>query len=273
MSRSGTPGFDTEAPLNIKEINEYIQNFESENSKIDKQISEELSGMEYEETDEETEARYQGPNTGQGTWTRDSDGQIRLQENILTDKIAVTRQIAQEAFNQKAIDLKKEISDNNMKALILLLTERQTNQIKKYQNFINGKFTILLRPLIPSALMNCWKKWPGSIRMAPGFLYRASEKYGNNLTFWVTPNVPYFIEQGKELDTLTENNGLSFLGLVDEAVVRFYEAINKRAEKESLIVSVILQSNINTYYDLLKHKPMWYKTLYNYLIRTGDYES
>lgn len=266
MSKSGTPGFDTDMPLSLKEINEYIQETESENSKIENQIAKELSDMEYEESDEETEARYLEAAGHRGAWTRDSKGKIQLQEKILTNKITLTRKIAQEAFNQKIIDLKDDISDDRMRILITLLTKSQTGQIKKYQNFINGKFTALLKPLIPRELILCWKKWPGSIHMAPGFLYRASEKYGNNLTFWVTPNVPYFIEQGKELEVLSENNGLSFLGLVDEAVVRFYEAINKRAEKESLIISAILQSNINTYYDLLKSKPIWYKTLYNYLI-------
>lgn len=266
MSKSGTPGFDTDLPLSLKEINEYIQDTESENSKIEGQITKELSDMEYEESDEETEARYLEAEGSRGAWTRDSNGQIQLQEKLLTNKIALTRKIAQEAFNQDVIDLKDDISDDNMRTLITLLTGRQTNQIKKYQNFINGKFTTLLKPLIPRELILCWNKWPGSIHMAPGFLYRASEKYGSNLTFWVTPNVPYFIEQGKELETLTENNGLSFLGLVDEAIVRFYEAIDKRAEKESLIISAILQNNINTYYDLLKNKPIWYKTLYNYLM-------
>lgn len=187
---------------------------------------------------------------------------------VIEPKASNKRAIVQEAFNQKFIDLREPISDVHARELIKLLTRSNTNKIQAHYNYINNRFSSLLRPLIPRYLITCWYKYPQSIRPAPGFLYRIDKRYGDNITFWVVPKVPYFIEQGKELEILVENNGTGFLGLIDERILRFYQEIESRSEREEFIVSTIINNNIVTYYDLLKVKPAWYKILYDYVINT-----
>ena len=106
--------------------------------------------------------------------------------------------------------------------------------------------------------------YPNSIRVCPGFMYKASEEYGGGLTFWATPSIPYYFEQNTEQKVLLENKS-SFLFSVDKAISFYHEHLKKRQEKELKYASTIIQKGVYSYFDLLKLNPFWFEILYNEL--------
>lgn len=177
--------------------------------------------------------------------------------------------IRREAFDQNIIDLNSEIGVSNLKLLISLLVEEHTRMVDKYHDYINRRLTILLRPLIPLSLKNCKKRFPNSIVPSPGFLYQASKAFGDGLTFWATPDVPYFFEQNSETEALRLAKA-SFLIAVDKAVLFYHEHSKKRADKEVKCASTLYLRNVKTYFDLLRLNPFWFDKLYKYLLENGN---
>ena len=170
--------------------------------------------------------------------------------------------IQQEAFNQDLISLSTLIETDKIKLLISLLVSEHTRMVDKYKAYINKRLATLLRPLIPRRLKTCKDLFPHSIRVSPGFLYKASEEYGDGLTFWACPDIPYYFKQNSEQNILLEYKPW-FLVKVDLAVKYYHAHLNKRADKELQYASLIFTKNIRTYYDLLKLNPFWYKLLFD----------
>lgn len=188
-----------------------------------------------------------------------------LRETYRERRLAIRR----EAFDQNVIDLNSEIGTANLKLLISLLVEEHTRMVDKYHDYINRRLTILLRPLIPAPLKNCKKRFPNSIVPSPGFLYQASKAFGDSLTFWATPDVPYFFEQNTETEILRKAKA-SFLIAVDKAVLFYHEHSRKRADKELKYASTLYLRNVKTYFDLLRLNPFWFDRLYKYLLENGN---
>lgn len=178
------------------------------------------------------------------------------------DRIRIQRQ----AFSQNCIRLSDPIGNENIKLLVSLLVKEHTRMIDKYSTLINKRLAMLLNIFIPRRLRLCKMLYPESIRMCPGFLYRASKEYGNNLTFWAMPNIPYYFTQNTEQKILIENKP-EFLVSIDKFVAFYHEHNNKRTKKELKYASLIIQKGVYTYFDLLKLNPFWFETLYNNIIK------
>ena len=170
--------------------------------------------------------------------------------------------IQREAFNQDLLQLSDQIDNSHIKLLISALTREHTRMVDKYSSLINRRLTALLNPFIPRRLRTCKAFYPDSIRMSPGFMYRASEEYGRGLTFWATPSIPYYLEQNTEQKLLLKHKP-EFLTAIDKSVSFYHEHLEKRQEKELKYASTIIQKGVYSYFDLLKLNPFWFETLFN----------
>lgn len=184
----------------------------------------------------------------------------RKGQRLKKDRLRIQR----EAFNQERIRLSGQIEKEHIPLLIAALTKEHTRMVDKYSAFINNRLTSLLNPFIPLRLKHCRLLYPNSIRMSPGFMYKASKEYGNGLTFWAVPLIPYYFEQNTEQKILLKNKA-SFLYAIDKAVIFYHEHLKKRQEKELKYASIIIQKKVSSYYDLLKLNPFWFEILYNEL--------
>lgn len=181
------------------------------------------------------------------------------QAKLKEDRIRIQR----EAFNQEYIRLSDPIGADNLKLLITLLTREHTAMVDKYADYINRRLFTLLNPLIPRRLRLCKMFYPESMKECPGFLYRASEEYGEGQTFWATPDIPYFFKQNTEQAELQKSGNSHFLVRVDKAVASYNMHNKIRAEKELKYASTLVQKGVNTYFDLLRLNPFWFEILFN----------
>lgn len=181
----------------------------------------------------------------------------RLKENRI--------RIQREAFNQEYIRLSDKIGNEKIKLLISLLVKEHTRMIDKYSAYINKRLTALLNPFIPRRLRICKSLYPDSIKMCPGFLYKASKEYGAELTFWAMPSIPYYFAQNTEQQVLIEHKS-PFLVNVDQSIKFYHDHCVKRADKELKYASLIYQKGVYSYFDLLKLNPFWFEVLYNDLL-------
>lgn len=182
-------------------------------------------------------------------------------QRLKQDRIRIQRQ----AFNQEYIRLSDPIGNENIKLLVSLLVEEHTRMVDKYSALINKRLAMLLNPFIPRRLRLCKMLYPDSIRICPGFLYRASKEYGNNLTFWAMPNIPYYFAQNTEQKILMERKP-EFLVSIDKFITFYHEHKDKRTKKELKYASLIIQKGVYTYFDLLRLNPFWFEILYNSII-------
>lgn len=169
-------------------------------------------------------------------------------------------QIQREAFNQNIVDMSALIEKEHIKLLIVLLTKKHTYLADRYFSLINKRIATILMSFIPNRLRICAAHYPNSIRMCPGFMYKASKEYGQGLTLWVTPNVPYYFEQGTEQEVLQKSHP-SFLYTIDKFIGLYYYHLTQRQDKELKYASAIVQKKVETYMDLLKLNPFWFKLL------------
>lgn len=195
---------------------------------------------------------------------KSAEGRIKAMQkkaqHLKEDRIRIQR----EAFRQTDIRLSDKIEKSHIQLLISVLTKEHTRMIDKYSAYINKRLATLLNPFIPRRIRTCRMLYPNSIRPCPGFMYRASEEYGNGLTFWATPSIPYYFEQGTEQKVLTENKSI-YLYSIDKAICFYHEHLKKRQEKELKYASLIIQKGVYSYFQLLKLNPFWFEILYNEL--------
>ena len=181
-------------------------------------------------------------------------------QRLKEDRIRIQR----EAFNQSYIRLSDKIEKHHIKMLISVLTQEHTRMVNKYSDYINKRLATLLNPFIPRRIRICRMLYPNSIRVCPGFMYKASKEYGGGLTFWATPSIPYYFEQNTEQKVLLENKS-DFLFSIDRAISFYHEHLKKRQEKELRYASLIIQKGVYSYFDLLKLNPFWFEILYGEL--------
>lgn len=168
------------------------------------------------------------------------------------------------AFNQNEIELSEEIGNDLLKKLIVILTAEKREMLKKYEAYIEKRITDLLTPLIPRALRLAYSKYPQSVKANPGFIYKASEKYGKSKTYFVKPNLPYFFEQGTECETLHSSRP-DLVERLDRTVLNYHLTKQELFEKEISIAARIQKHRLYTYFDLLKFNAMWFNALYEHL--------
>lgn len=270
--------------LTDKELFEFLHEIESSDEAIQEAQSEAIEKIDTEEEhtvlselseNAEIEAQY-----GEDAWRQlnarhvllfGPSAQHKLNEaavkaqkqklwGLKQDRIRIQR----EAFNQDFIRLSDPIGNENLKLLISLLVAEHTQMIEKYTSFINRRLAALLNPFIPRRLRICKELYPNSIRICPGFLYKASEEFGQGKTFWAAPNIPYYFEQNTEQQTLIKHKS-EFLVSVDKAVANFHMHNEKRAAKEIKYASLLIQKGVYTFFELLRLNPFWFEVLYNHL--------
>ena len=171
------------------------------------------------------------------------------------------------AFDQSILPLGANISIEDKKLVIELLTRPQRQLIAKYENYINSRITKLLSPAIPKAVKLAYLKWPWIFIANPGFMYKTHPRFGDVKSFWVTPKLPYYFVQGTEQTVLEERDATLmpyFLDCIDRAIHRYYKAQENLAEREVMYASKMLNIRGNTYYHLLQLNPFWFEKLYEY---------
>ena len=261
----------------IKSDDEDIQEAQEEASEKIALEEEHTQLSEEEQENREIEARYGdkmpwtglGPNNCRGVKLFGPEGQRRAamasieakrkkSQRLKEDRIRIQR----EAFRQEYIRLSDPIGNERIKLLVSSLVKEHTRMVDKYSTYINKRLTTLLNPFIPRKLRICKGLYPDSIRLCPGFIYKASEEYGAGLTFWAMPNIPYYFAQNTEQKVLMEHKS-PFLVNVDQSIKLYHEHLKKRADKELRYASLIYQKGIYSYFDLLRLNPFWYEVLYN----------
>lgn len=170
-------------------------------------------------------------------------------------------QIQRDAFSQTLIPLDEPFTKEQIKILIELLSVQHTNLITRYSNYINNRFTIVLKRLMPVRVIICYKRYPHVMQKSPGFMY--SPATNKDHVFWVTPNIPAFFEQDSEQDLIMDNRPED-LEYIDRAVEAYYRHHKERADQELRIAMQLYKKKVHTYFDLLKLNPMWFEIMYNY---------
>lgn len=170
-------------------------------------------------------------------------------------------QIQRDAFSQALIPLDEPFTKEQIKILIELLSVQHTNLITRYSNYINNRFTIVLKRLMPVRVIICYKRYPHVMKKSPGFMY--SPATNKDHIFWVTPNIPAFFEQDSEQDLIMDNRPED-LEYIDRAVEAYYRHHKERADQELRIAMQLYKKKVRTYFDLLKLNPMWFEIMYNY---------
>lgn len=268
--------------LTDKEFYEFLNEIEDENTSLEEatleanekiMLEEEHSTLVETPENAEIEAYY-----GDDAWRKlhkDSvcalspDVKRKAIENSIVAKKAVSQKLKEDririqrmAFDQDNINLSSEIRKEEIRMLISLLVIEHTNMINKYTNFINNRLAKLLSPFIPKKLRMCRIAFPMSVRQCPGFLYKASKEYGEGLSFWAMPNIPYYFEQGTE-QSIIEKHHPTWCFSIDKAIASRNQHVKKREKKEIKYASILLQKGVKTYFDLLQLNPFWFETLYN----------
>lgn len=168
------------------------------------------------------------------------------------------------AFDQTEVRLDAIVESYNIKRLIALLVEKHTEIIDRCSDFINRRLAALLKIYIPKKLCNCFKEYPDSMKQSPGFIYKTSPDSGEILTFWATPDIPYYFIQNTECTFLREKRPDS-LKSIDRAIKLYTKQKLERSKKELNYASRILRNSPMTYIGLLKLNPFWFELLYNAL--------
>ena len=181
-------------------------------------------------------------------------------------KIAKRRkaEIQRAAFQQNDILLSDVMPKEHIQLLIATLTRPHANMMQSCTNFINNRFTYLLQMLLPRYLRRSFKLFPQAFIKHPGFLYVASAEYGQSKTFWVTPKIPFYFEQGSEPATLRLHKPDYMYGL-DKAVAQYETHKEMLSTKQVKYATMLIRKKVITYYDLVKFKPVWFEVLYKAL--------
>ncbi len=174
------------------------------------------------------------------------------------------------AFSQELIVMSDTIPLEHLQLLIASLVKEHTRMIDKYKEYIDRRFTRILRPLIPRPLLRVYRDYPYSVHKCPGFLYTASKEFGKGLPYWARPDVPYYFEQGSEVHILREY-GVDYLFSIDYSIERLHYHQNERRVKELAYAEKLIRRRNFTYFSLLKLNPFWWEHLYNLLKEKHEY--
>ena len=167
-------------------------------------------------------------------------------------------EIQKEAINSTFINIYSKLENEHKKLLIELLTQEYSKIMVRSEKYINKRIEALLKPYIPFALRNCKARYPESMIQNPGFMYVASEEYGEGKMIWVKPNLPYYFTQGTEMQVLRENEA-KFLYAIDKTVVQFHNSRDTLAKRE--LQYAMQLKDVKTFYQLVQKNPFWYDTL------------
>lgn len=174
------------------------------------------------------------------------------------------------ALSQELVVMSDIIPLEHLQLLIESLVKEHTRMIAKYKDHIDRRFTRILRPLIPRTLLRVYRDYPYSVYKCPGFLYTASKEFGKGLPYWARPDVPYYFEQGSEVNIL-KSYGRDYMFSIDYSIERLHYHQNERRVKELAYAEKLMNRRNFTYFSLLKLNPFWWEHLYNLLREQHEY--
>lgn len=178
------------------------------------------------------------------------------------DKKRRKQEIINEAINSTFIDLNSPLTVEHKKLLISILTQQYTDCMKKHESYINNTIEKLLRMLMPRDLLNTWAKYKDTMVPLPAFTYKASKEYGQELSFKVTLDLPYYFRPEVCVDILKEHFSKQ-LPTIDKSVAFFYKHKETRTKQEVKIAQQLTQ--ITSFFQLVKKNAFWYEALINKL--------
>lgn len=177
------------------------------------------------------------------------------------EKIKIRRM----AFDQTVLPLGAEMTLEDKKLLIKLLTSHLHKMISRCDAYIHARTTKLLLPLVPREVKLAYEKWPWIFVSNPGFLYKTHEHSGPIQTFWINPKIPYYFQQGTEQQILEEYDAslsVYLLDCLDRAVHKYYYYKDRLIKKEVQYARKLAYMRGRTYYHLLMLNPFWFNVLY-----------
>lgn len=171
-------------------------------------------------------------------------------------------EIQRKALAQDALDLSAFIPIESLQKLIEMLTVKFRRLCTRYEDLITRQVELLMRKHIPLQLRAMYRAYPQAFIAHPGFMYQAGPEFGDNIKYWVTPKMPYFLTQFSESQILREHNETQCLN-IDRLIKRLYHTREQLHNMELHIGSRLagLMPN-HTYYNLLKSHPFWFVMLY-----------
>lgn len=251
--------------LNEKELLEFLHEIAS----MDEAIAEEEAAVEKSELEEQSwfEAIKEKENEGVKRMIyMPSDERAEKTQRMHRERVLLKTRIQRSAFDQSEIPLTQKLSKDDIKLLIDALTEKQVALVEHYALYITASVKTLLLQFIPGVLRRAYRQYPNSLKECPGFLYRTKENYGNKI-FFVKPQMPYFIEQGTEMDFIRSIEEAYNVAAIDKAVFNYHQARERLFTKETGIAAAIPRYGLKTYFDLLNHNVVWFSSFY--LKKTG----
>lgn len=180
--------------------------------------------------------------------------------NVDLHKLALKTSLQRAAFDQSEINVYEPLDRSELKRLIELLTEKLKAHSLKYENKINLHVAKLLSKHIPWQIRKLYADYPMCVRRSSGFLYRATQD-GVTKVFFVHPDVPYYFEQGTEMEFLRAVYP-DMLSKIDKWVFCYYNAQTCLIEREVSIATALSRRRMSTYFDLLKYNVRWFDVLY-----------
>lgn len=177
------------------------------------------------------------------------------------------KEIIQEAIDSTFIDLNAPLSVAHKKLLIALLTKAYTDNMVKNESYINKRISEMLKLVIPRDLQNAYKLYRESVIPAVGFMYNASQEYGQGLQFKVSLDLPFYFHPTDIQHILAEQWPERLIS-VDKAVVSFYKNKDTRTKREVALAQQL--TRVATFFQLVKKNPFWYDTLVQELKKQAD---
>lgn len=215
---------------------------------------------------EETEAGMSVENR-QDWWNLTGEEHRKRRLTFQQERQLLKARMRRAAFDQTDLPLDTWIEKDDVKELILRVTAKERECVERFEDWINKRVTRLLMPLLPGTLRKSYRLYPDSMLKCPGFMYTTKpNKDGEQKTFFITPSIPYYFEQGTEKDHIPTDISWG-LPKLDQNIFTYYKHKERLARQEIWIASTMWNYNIHTCLDLLKQNVYWFAAYYE--MRTG----
>lgn len=176
-------------------------------------------------------------------------------------------EIKRQALNQELFNLNRRIPDEEFKKLIELLTQKHTNIVEKYKAYINRRIATLLLKKLPYQARWCWKCYPESMKVFPGFPYTITY-HNKDIDFWVTADIPA-VYNPADIPQMLQDNYPKMIEFLNKALIKYDQHIRDKWAFEARIANMLIRNNVKTYFDLLKIRPFMYEIIFNYYTKNG----
>ena len=210
-----------------------------------------------------TTANLRGPSTVKKEYLEEQE-----KINYAAIKSQLILEINRAAFEQTDVDLISVLTTDDMKTMVAVLTDTPRFKVRRLENRITVTMTRLLLKCIRPSVRKTFLENPKAFTSHTGFLYTASDEYGNGTTHWCQLAIPNLFKPGEEielLNTLRDNSAFAArqMALVDNAILSYREAKASLIEQE-IRFATKLQNNLQdkTWLGLLKRWPTWFVGLY-----------